>query len=155
TEPDFSAIAALIGDLTRSTILTALLGGQSLPATELAHRAHVTPQTISTHLAKLVEGGLLEVNRMGRHRYYRIKNVEVAHALEALAILSPKPPTRSQPETAEFQALSFARTCYDHLAGKLGVAVTRVLLDTGRLTSQDQSYVLTEEGSRWLAGWKI
>jgi DNA-binding transcriptional ArsR family regulator len=154
-EPDLAAIAALIGDPARSTILSALLGGQSLPASELAHRAHVTAQTTSTHLAKLVEGGLLEVNRIGRHRYYRLKNAEVAHALEALAIISPAPRIKSQHESAEYHALCFARTCYDHLAGKLGVMMIQVFLDRGLLTLDDQSYALTAQGSKWLNQWNI
>src|SRR5262245_34681146 len=128
-EPDLATIATLIGDPTRATILWALLDGQSLPASELSYRAHVTPQTVSAHLAKLVEGGLLDVTRIGRHRYYRIKNAQVADALESLALLSPSPRIRSQHKSAEYQQLCLARTCYDHLAGKLGVAMTQVLCD--------------------------
>src|SRR6476659_3916098 len=113
TEPDLSTIAALIGDQARATILSALLSGQSLPASELAQRAHITPQTASMHLAKLVDGSLLEVNQTGRHRYYRLKNAEVARALEALSLISPAPRIKSQHQSAEYEALCLARTCYD------------------------------------------
>jgi DNA-binding transcriptional ArsR family regulator len=155
TEPDLSTIAALIGDQTRATILSALLSGQSLPASELAQRAHITPQTASMHLAKLVEGNLLEVNQTGRHRYYRLKNAEVARALEALALISPAPRLKSQHQSAEYEALCLARTCYDHLAGKVGVAMTQALLDKGLITLDDHSYALTSQGREWLAGWNI
>jgi DNA-binding transcriptional ArsR family regulator len=154
-EPDLSTIAALIGDPARATMLSALLSGQSLPASDLAYRAHITPQTASLHLAKLVEGNLLEVSPMGRHRYYRLKNAEVAAALEALALISPAPRVRTQRESGEYQALCYARTCYDHLAGKMGVAMTQALLAQGRLTLNDQSYALTEQGADWLAGWNV
>jgi DNA-binding transcriptional ArsR family regulator len=154
-EPDLSVIAGLIGDPTRAIILSALLSGQSLPASELAYRAHITPQTASEHLSRLVEGGLLDVSRTGRHRYYRLKNAEVARALEALAAISPAPRVRTQPQSADYHALCFARSCYDHLAGKLGVALTHALLDKGYLVADEQSFTLTEAGSGWLAGWSI
>lgn len=154
-EPDLSVIAALIGDQTRAMMLSALLGGQALPASELAYRAHITPQTASDHLTRLVEGGLLDVSRAGRHRYYRLKNAEVARALEALAAISPAPRPRSKPQSEDYYALYFARSCYDHLAGKLGVALTHALLDKGFITEDAQSYQLTEAGSGWLAGWGV
>jgi len=155
SEPDLSTIASLIGDPTRAAILSALLSGQFLPASELAHRAHITPQTTSAHLAKLVDGNLLEVSRMGRHRYYRLKNAEVAHALEALALISPPPRIKSPRQSAEYEALCLARTCYDHLAGKLGVAMTQALVDKGYLTLNGQSYALTQQGHAWLPAWNI
>src|SRR5687767_890361 len=125
-DPDVSTIATLMGDPSRAAILFALLGGEALPASELAARAQVTFQTTSAHLAKLVQGGLLEVEQIKRHRYYRLKNAEVAHALEALAVISP-PPARVKPHSTD--QIRMARTCYDHLAGKLGVALTHALLD--------------------------
>ena len=155
TEPDLSTIAALIGDPTRAIILSALLGGQSLPASELAYRAHITAQTGSSHLAKLVEGGLLTVHQTGRHRYYQLKNAEVAHLLEALAVVAPAPRTKSPTESAELNALHVARTCYDHLAGKLGVAVTQSLLDQNLIQLDEADYHVTPEGSKWLAAWEI
>lgn len=150
-EPDLSAVAALIGDPTRAAILSALLGGQALPASELAHRAHITAQTTSAHLNKLVDGGLLQVRQTGRHRYYRLKNAEVARALEALAMIAPPALTTKRGDSAEYRELCFARTCYDHLAGKLGVAVTQALVEQGLLTLDEQTYQLTPQGSAWLA----
>lgn len=149
-EPDLSAIAALIGDSTRASMLSALLGGQSLPASELAHRAHITAQTASAHLAKLVDGGLLQVRHSGRHRYYGLKNADVAHALEALAMIAPPSAAPKRNESEAYRDLCFARTCYDHLAGKLGVTITQTLLQQGLLTQEGNNYHLTQQGADWL-----
>ena len=155
SEPDLSTVAALIGDPTRAIMLSALLGGQSLPASELAYRAHITAQTASSHLGKLVDGGLLTMQRTGRHHYYQLKNAEVAHLLEALAVVAPPPRVKSQGESEALKALHLARTCYDHLAGKLGVAVTQALLDQNFITLDEADYKVTAEGSQWLAAWDI
>lgn len=154
-EPDLSKIGALIGDPARASILSALLGGQSLPASELAYRAHITPQTASMHLAKLVEGGLLTVNQRGRHRYYALSSADVAHALEALAAIAPPPRPEARRDSPEHQQLCFARTCYDHLAGKVGVALTRQLVARGLLAAEDETFTLTEQGAQWLKYWDI
>src|SRR4051794_30879174 len=127
--PDFAAVAALIADPSRAAMLSALLGGHALPASELARYARITPQTASTHLAKLVSGGLLSVTRTGRHRYYSLTSRDVAQALESLAVIAPAPRLRSLNESLEVQAIRRARTCYDHLAGTLGVALTQALID--------------------------
>src|SRR5436190_2067977 len=139
-EPDLSTIAALIGDPTRATMLSALMSGQSLPASELAYRAHITAQTASSHLAKMVDGGLLTMQRTGRHHYYQLKNAEVAHLLEALAVVAPAPRVKSLNESDALKALQTARTCYDHLAGKLGVAVTQALLDRNLIQLDEADY---------------
>ena len=154
-EPDLSTAATLIGEPTRAAILSALLGGQSMPATELAYVAHITPQTASAHLNKLVDGGLLAVTSSGRHRYYRLKNEEVAYALEALARISPPPPLRNRQQSAEFETLRHGRTCYDHLAGRLGVALTQALVERGLLALADECYELSEVGRDWLAALQI
>lgn len=154
-EPNISAVAALIGDPTRAAILSALLGGQSLPASELAYRAHITAQTASSHLAKLVDGGLLQMRQVGRHRYYSLKNVEVAHALEVLAIIASPSPQPKRKETDEYRDLCFARTCYDHIAGRVGVVVTQSLLQRGLLILRDNTYQLTSDGSDWLVAQGI
>ncbi|MBI5930293.1 MAG: helix-turn-helix domain-containing protein [Chloroflexi bacterium] len=158
-EPDLSTIAALIGEPARAAMLSALLGGQALPASELAYRAQITPQTASSHLHKLIDGGLLSVTTTGRHRYYRLKNVEVGHALEALAIIAPPPQRKSRHESAEIQAIRFARTCYDHLAGGLGVAITEALLHQGFLRDENEgeseNFELTPKGVEWLRTWEI
>jgi DNA-binding transcriptional ArsR family regulator len=158
-EPNPMSVAALIGDPARATILMALLGGESRPATELALRCRLTPQTVSAHLAKLVEGGLLAVERSGRHRYYRLAGPQVAHALEALNALAPARPVRSLRQSEDAAALRFARTCYDHLAGVLGIAVTQALLDRGYIlmTASDSGggFTLTPPGADWLARFGI
>ena len=115
--------AALIGDPTRAAMLQALLGGRSIPATQLAWAAGVTPQSASNHLAKLAAGGLVAVTRQGRHRYYRLAAPEVAQALEALARVLPTPKAFAPPLSPKARRLREARTCYDHLAGRLGVAL--------------------------------
>jgi DNA-binding transcriptional ArsR family regulator len=154
-EPNIAAVAMLIGDPTREAMLTALLTGQALPAGELAARAHVSPQTASAHLAKLVDGGLLVVATAGRHRYYRLSSRQVAQALEALAIIAAPPRIRSLRESEESKAMRFARTCYDHLAGALGVALNQALLDRGLLIQHDQAYTLTEQGTNWMEAWGV
>src|SRR5512146_823343 len=117
--PDLAAAAALIADPSRAVMLSALLGGVSLPAGELARLAKITPQTASAHLAKLVEGGLLRLTVSGRHRYYCLAGKEVAQALESLALVAPQARVRSLNQSMQNQALQRARTCYDHLAGAL------------------------------------
>jgi DNA-binding transcriptional ArsR family regulator len=125
---DISATAALFADSTRARIVAALADGRALPASVLAAESGVAASTASEHLARLVEGGLLTVENSGRHRYFRLASEEVAAALEALSVLAPQRPVRSLRESTRAGALRRARTCYDHLAGKLGVAVTEALL---------------------------
>jgi DNA-binding transcriptional ArsR family regulator len=153
--PDPASVARLIGEPARATILTALLGGEALPATDLAHRCRLKPQTVSFHLARLVGGGLLSVERSGRHRYYRLADPQVARALEAINAISPRPPVRSLRQSREAEALRFARTCYDHLAGVLGVGITEALLERGYVEAEDGDYRLTPSGEGWLAGFGV
>ncbi|MGE5333164.1 MAG: ArsR/SmtB family transcription factor [Nitrososphaerota archaeon] len=148
--PNPTSVAALIGEPARATILLALLGGQSLPATDLAYRCRLTPQTISTHLARLVDGGLLSLERNGRHKYYRLASPQVGQALEALNALAQPQPIRSLRQSEEVVALRFARTCYDHLAGTLGVGVTQALGRRGYIEESGTQFRLTAHGSTWL-----
>jgi DNA-binding transcriptional ArsR family regulator len=122
-DADIATPASLMGDATRATFLMALSQGQSLPASELARRARVTPSTASIQLAKLVGGGLLSVERNGRHRYYGLTDPNVAAAIEALAVIAPRRPASSLKQARVGSELQAARTCYDHLAGALGVAL--------------------------------
>lgn len=147
TNVDIVAVAELLADSSRVAMLEALLGKQALPAGELAYRAGISPQTASSHLAKLVAGGLIVLMIQGRHRYYSLASAEVAHALEVLATLAPPVPIRTLRESIAVEQLRFARTCYDHLAGKLGVELTQVLVDSHLLTKCDQNYGVTQEGS--------
>ena len=114
--------------------------GRALPASRLAHEAGVSAATASSHLAKLTEAGLLAVEARGRHRYYRIAGPAVADLLEALQRLAPVAPVRSLRQGTRAAALREARTCYDHVAGKLGVGIMAALLDKGYLVGGDGSY---------------
>lgn len=149
-DPNFAQTAALIGEPTRAAMLAALLGGNALTASELAHGAAVSPQTASTHLARLVEGGLLSVVASGRHRYYRLAGPEVAHLLETLATIAPSAPIRSLRQSEAARAVRFARTCYDHLAGTVGVALAERLIERELIATSDAGYHVTALGIDWL-----
>src|SRR5262245_35697539 len=132
-DAQISPVAALVADRTRSTILWALSGGQALPACELASQAGVTAATISYHLEKLIAGRLVAAARQGRQRHYRLADPAVVGALEALATIAPKAEARTFREGQAAKGVRFARTCYDHLAGLLGVRVTEALVARRRL----------------------
>lgn len=153
--PNLVEIASLIGDPSRLTMLLSLLGGKALPAGELARSARISPQTASTHLAKMIKGGLLVQESFGRHKYFRLATTEVATALEALLAISPSKPIRSLRESNQVQALQLARTCYDHLAGKLGVSLTDKLLEDGFLEKSGKDFLLTEAGKTKLKNFGI
>ncbi len=154
-EPYIAEVASLIGDPARANMLAVLKDEVALTATELAHVAGVTPQTASAHLSKLTEARLVAVERAGRHRYYRLTGAEVAHALEALEVLAVAGPPRYRPSGPRDDALRFARSCYDHLAGRLGVAVTWALVDSGYLRVRDKSFGVTHKGERALDDFGI
>lgn len=147
--PNIVEVASLIGDGSRASMLMCLLGGKAWPASELARAAHITPQTASSHLAKMVEGGLLVHESYGRHRYYRLANAEVGQALEALNAIAPSKPVRSLRESDQSKALHFARTCYDHIAGEVGVTVTDRLLGLGVIREDERDFVVTADGQNW------
>jgi DNA-binding transcriptional ArsR family regulator len=136
-EADIARAAALFADQTRARVLMALSDGRALPASVLAAEAGVSPQAASAQLTRLMSAGFLDVERAGRHRYYRLSNPQVVSVLEALAPLSAVPPVRSLRQSTRAAALRSARTCYDHLAGGLGVALTQALLDCGILVPTD------------------
>jgi DNA-binding transcriptional ArsR family regulator len=142
TDADIAPVAALLGDPARAEMLSALQEGRALPAGELARRAGVAPSTASEHLARLVDGGLLVVESAGRHRYFRLASEDVAHALEALSLIAGPRPARTLRQASVGEALAAARTCYDHLAGRLGVALTDGLLRERAIEERDGSFVL-------------
>jgi DNA-binding transcriptional ArsR family regulator len=150
-EQEFAATASLLGEPTRAIILLKLSGGKALPAGELAFAANVSPQTASGHLSKLVEARLVSVERQGRHRYYRLADEDVAHAVEALLALMPSYRRGVQPKTAPAAGtLSYARTCFSHLAGWLGVQLIGALLANGFLeASGNKTFTVTEVGRAW------
>jgi DNA-binding transcriptional ArsR family regulator len=120
--------ASLLAEPTRAAMLTAMLDDRPLAAGELARLAGVSPATASAHLARLLHGSLVTVIKQGRHRYYRLAGPEIAAVMEALAHLSPVTPVRSLRQSQDATALALARTCYDHLAGRAGVALLDALL---------------------------
>ena len=132
--PDIAQVAALLGDPSRAAICLALLDGRFHTAGELAHAAGVAPSTASEHLARLLDGRLVHATRQGRHRYYGLAGPDVAAALEALGVLARPTPVRSLRQATTDRRLRAGRTCYDHLAGALGVALTDALVGLGVIT---------------------
>jgi DNA-binding transcriptional ArsR family regulator len=154
-----SRTANLLGDPGRAAILLRLMGGMALSAGELAVTANVAPQTASEHLAKLVQGRLLDVERQGRHRYYRLANEQVADAIEALLVLTARPQGSNgsaMPSRSTTGSLEYARTCYGHLAGWLGVRITEILEERGLIRKFNaKTYSLTAPGRSWFAALGI
>lgn len=136
-DADIAAVAGLFADPTRARVLLALADGRSLPASVLAGEAGVSPQAASSQLKRLVAGGLITGEKSGRHRYYRLASDRVAGLLEALAGVAPAQPIRSLGENTRAAALRNARTCYDHLAGRLGCVITQALVDRQALMAVD------------------
>jgi DNA-binding transcriptional ArsR family regulator len=149
-------VAALVGDTARATMLNALMGGQSLTATELAYCASVSRSTASDHLGKLVAARLLTVTRNRRFSYYRIASPLVATMLESIKVVAAiEVPPRRKPRSANDDALRFARSCYDHLAGQLGVAVTDALVAMGHIVLTDDGGEVTASGEHFLAAFGV
>ena len=143
-------IAALAGDPARANILTALLDGRAMTATELAYAARVTPQTTSAHLAKLVEASLITATPSGRHRYFRLASPKVAQMLESIVAVAGDNRPRFRPLSRQAAQLRAARVCYDHLAGQLGVRIAEAMVARGYLVLEDDGGRITEAGTRYL-----
>ncbi len=169
-DADIANVAALMGERSRAAVLMALVDGRALAASTLAVEAGVAPSTLSGHLARLLDGGLISVEPSGRHRYFRLANPEVAQAVEALARISPSRPVHSLRQATHAKAIRQARTCYDHLAGRLGVTICDSLLTSEVVkveANQDMSadpivgagrfyhYVITEYGKEWLMDFGV
>lgn len=147
-------VAALVSDTARATMLAALMGGEALTATELAYCAHVSRSTASGHLGKLVAARLLDVTRKRRFSYYRIASPLVAEMLESIKLVAEiEVPPRHQPHSARDDAIRFARSCYDHLAGRAGVAITDALVAMGHVELSDEGGALMPSGERFLCGF--
>jgi len=153
--PSIARIAALIGDHARAEILTSLMTGQALTATELAGLAGVTKQTISTHLAKLLDAQLLEVESQGRHRYFRLANRDVAQLLEGLMQVAYRAGAVRLRASPREPALRKARICYDHLAGELGVLAFDSLEQRRFLRSNGEELHLTAQGRQFFAQFGV
>jgi DNA-binding transcriptional ArsR family regulator len=173
-DADIAALGALLGDRSRCRLLLALADGRALAASVLASEAQVAPSTASEHLAKLIEGKLVCAERHGRHRYYRLAGRHVGELLETLAQHSPPAPVTSLREGTRAHAVRRARYCYDHLGGRLAVALMGVLIDRGVLAGgdgyfhpdevdgdrlsapgRDVDYRLTGAGANWLGEFGV
>ncbi len=150
--PGLARLAGLIADETRAACLLALLDGRAWTAGELARHAGVAPSTLSEHLGKLVAGGLLAEERQGRHRYVRLADARVAQLVEDLAAQVAPEAVARRPrtlrESSAGSAMARGRTCYDHLAGRLGITLTDAFTARGLLV-QDTGFALTEAGLAW------
>jgi DNA-binding transcriptional ArsR family regulator len=145
-----ASVAALLGDPARANMLVALLDGRALTAKELAFSARVTPQTTSAHLGKMTEAGLLTVEAQGRHRYFRLASPLVGQMLESILAFAGHAPPPRKTAWRGGDALRTARTCYDHLAGRLGVALTDALLQRGHLALTADGGEVTASGHAFL-----
>src|ERR671937_2157986 len=139
-DTDISQVAALMADPARAKILLALGDNRALAASVLADEAGVAASTASSHLKKLVDGGFLAVEKHGRHRYFRLAGPHVAELLEALARVAPPAEVKSLRDGTRAQAVRFARTCYDHLAGKLGTQLMAAMIERGLLEGGDGTF---------------
>lgn len=145
-EPKLASVAAVIADATRARMLSYLLAGEYASAGELARTASVTPATASGHLGKLMAAGLLVCEQRGRHRYFKLADDDVAHALEAVALIAERRTHAAAWANPTRQRLRFARCCYGHLAGHLGVQLFSQLLSKEWLTAAGDGYLLTAKG---------
>jgi DNA-binding transcriptional ArsR family regulator len=153
--PPIAIVASLIGDPARANMLTALMSGKALTASELAREAGVTAQTASGHLAKLQDGGLVLCTQQGRHRYFRLSAPEIADLLESLmgiAVTRGLAKTRTGPRDG---ALRRARVCYDHLAGEEGIRLVDCLVSSGWLSAKDGAFAVTAPGRRFFCDFGL
>ncbi|UOQ91453.1 winged helix-turn-helix domain-containing protein [Halobacillus shinanisalinarum] len=147
--PNIAEVVSLMGESSRAAILTSLMDGRFHTATELANMAGIKPQTASFHLAKLAGGEFVTVEKHGRFRYYQLANQEIASMLESFLSVSQPPEVRSLRQSSQAKALQHARTCYDHLAGTLGVKLTESMVNFGYLEKKEQSFIMTTKGEQF------
>jgi DNA-binding transcriptional ArsR family regulator len=149
---DYVPVARLLATPARSAVVDALMAGKPLAAGELARVAGVSASTVSEHLADLVDGGLLTVVSAGRHRYYKLASKQVATALEALSLICPDVPVRSLRQSVADDSMRFARLCYDHVAGVVGVALLDHMLRAGWVVQETgDCFEITDSGAESLA----
>ena len=148
-EAHFGRVASLIGERSRAIMLWNLLDGRAYTATELAIRAGISAQAASNHLSKLVNAKLLAADPQGRHKYYRFTSNRIAGIIESIAGLLPMNNNAEQPGLVSHTGIRYARTCYDHLAGKVGVAITNSLLQKKIMAVDKDQYRVTAPGIKW------
>jgi DNA-binding transcriptional ArsR family regulator len=152
-ENNIAHIASLIGEPVRAKVLWSLMDGRAYTARELAIEVDTTPQNLSMHLSKLLRAGLLSVEVQGRHRYYTFSRSEVADVVEAMANLIPA--GQVVKKDADMVPIKYCRTCYDHLAGKVGVSIMESLIRQKWLLYRDQELEVTQKGLQWFKEWGI
>jgi DNA-binding transcriptional ArsR family regulator len=151
SEPRFARIAALVADPSRARMLANLLSGEARSAGELARAVSVTPQTASTHLSQLLDAGLIKLRAQGRHRYFTLADGDVARMLEALALVGERDDVQTRWDKPAFKPLKYARSCYCHLAGELGVQQHDALITKRVLVRNDKKVlVLGDAAANWL-----
>jgi DNA-binding transcriptional ArsR family regulator len=155
TGPIIAEIATLVGDPSRATILSALLDGRALTAGELALAAQITPQTASTHLGKLTKAGLLSVGRNGRRRYFRLASPKVAEMIEGIVAVALEKRPKFRPLSPRSRAVSAARICYDHLAGRLSVDLTDALVVRKYIVLDAQAAEITTAGAHFFTEFGV
>jgi DNA-binding transcriptional ArsR family regulator len=155
TSSMIAEIAALVGDPARAAIVSALLDGRHLSASELASAAGITAQTASTHLAKLTDAGLLAMARNGRHRYFQLASPAVTDMIDGIVAVALEKRPRYRPLSRQAQALGAARICYGHLAGRLSVDLADAFVARGYLVVDDEAAEITAAGARFLTGFGI
>jgi DNA-binding transcriptional ArsR family regulator len=147
--------ARLLINPSRSVMLTSMLDGRYHTSGELARFAGITPQTASFHLKRLEDAGIIHQTKQGRHRYYGLMSPDVAKILESLLTISPPPRISSFKQAGEDQAIRYARTCYDHLAGTLAIKITESLINDGYITQENEHYLLSEKGEHFFSHFGI
>jgi DNA-binding transcriptional ArsR family regulator len=145
-DPLVSEVASIISEQSRSTILLTLLDGRKYTVSELALTSKITPQTASYHLSKMIDKGIIKSEKIGRHKYLSIATSEVASILETFLTLTEKRKPNSFSEVYRLKEIHFARTCYDHLAGRLGVGLTNSLLGNNYIHDSGENFELTSIG---------
>lgn len=154
-EEIFVSISALICEPTRARMLWALLDGRAYTASELAITADISPTAASNHLSKLLDADIVKVEIQGRHRYYSFSKSEVAYVIESLANLASEKTVRKDVKSVVTNGVKFCRTCYDHLAGFVGVNVVEALEKKSLVKRSETAYIITEKGWQWFAEFEI
>ncbi|MFP7477124.1 ArsR/SmtB family transcription factor [Terribacillus saccharophilus] len=147
--------ASLLSEPSRSIMLTYMLDGRFHTSGELARAAGITPQTASFHLKKLEEAGFLDQTKQGRHRYYGLKDPAIAQVIESLLTITPQAPVSSFKQAAEDKAIRYARTCYDHLAGFLGIQIAKALVKSDYVHEDHDQFILTAKGETFFTDFGI
>lgn len=148
--PKIAQVASLVGDPARANMLAVLMDGRALTASELAYFSGVSPQTASGHLAKLSDSGLLTLEKQGRHRYFRLATPLVGRMLESLMVVAQEGPARQRNPWRGGEALRNARTCYDHMAGRIAVAIADSLLAHSHIVLDEEGGMVTDAGRAFL-----